>query len=762
MAAFCIRPDLAEKLKEAARSGAINIEKMYSLSSADRRALFEKYVDPQTAKGVNAGFEKAMASEQQSAIAKWVKDTFTTQEKKSPQYNGIITKVNDLNQQGLLTPDNEKAFLQDIVSQKLGATVTPEEAKQIAIRSDNLQAAAKKITTPGSFEDNPQAQIEYFKAQDEINKYVQSLTPNSNLKVFTGTFGRAMMVATIHSPFLNVESHTVEGFLATAERRLVDRNIRTLNNSLVRKYMNFANKVFDASEYDLSRFEALGGDKKTMGEDVMHSQGPGPMRKLGRLSEQLIFKNLHGKLYQRFAAFHFADSANLKTTAIAYAEGLTGEAAKARANELFKDATSLQPKTPQGKIIRAQAQADALRATFTNKSIISDTSLQMRKVANTATGDYRIGDLEVPFAKIPANVLGASLDYAGISLTAKLSIGIAKTLKQVVGREPFDKENFADVNRYFVRAGLGLMFAYAISSLIKPTDFIGAYPTNPTEKQLLSQQNGVANSIRVGNKWISLDYLAVLSAPLLGFLYAKKYGSKTPLDYIYQYGRGATQSLENIPGLQQIANAYTVLHTPPTKKDTASTAFATVGKQTLSALTSRIVPGLLSDIAKMTDPYQRAVAKTSIFAGIQKNIPGLRQGLPIKRDLFGTAQKTEPWLSTFLFGSRVKTVNDSKVLQELVSLDKQGALPSITDISTSSTRVKQLKTQIGPTQFNQAMQYFGKNLKQNMLQTIESPNYQTAQTPQDKQAMLNKAKEATVKQMLSAYGYVKPLKVIKP
>jgi len=100
-AAFCIRPDLAEKLKQAARVGEINIEKMYGMSSGERRQLLGKYVDGETAQGVNTGFEKAMASEQQSAIAKWVNSTFSSSEKAKPAFKDVLTKINELDKQGL-------------------------------------------------------------------------------------------------------------------------------------------------------------------------------------------------------------------------------------------------------------------------------------------------------------------------------------------------------------------------------------------------------------------------------------------------------------------------------------------------------------------------------------------------------------------------------------------------------------------------------------------------------------------------------------
>ena len=80
--AFCIPPALADTLTKAAQNGEINIAQMYEMSSADRRKLFTKWVDDETAKQINLGFEKAMISNQKNALKKWAKDTFNATAKK--------------------------------------------------------------------------------------------------------------------------------------------------------------------------------------------------------------------------------------------------------------------------------------------------------------------------------------------------------------------------------------------------------------------------------------------------------------------------------------------------------------------------------------------------------------------------------------------------------------------------------------------------------------------------------------------------------
>jgi hypothetical protein len=755
MAAFCIRPDLAEKLKAAAKAGEIAIEKMYTMSSEDRRKLFEKYVDPETAKGVNTGFEKAMSSEQQAAIGKWVKDTFSSREKQKPEYKDILTKINELHDKGVLTPENEKAFLEDLVADKLGVSVSKEEASTIDTLTQDIAKHSDKVSPVGTHT------IEFYQAKRKMSDYLNSLTPNSNLRVFTSTIGRGTMLLSFKSPLLNIESNSIAGFLAAAERRIVQRRFNGFNNDFASKYRKYATDVYKKTGYDLSRFQAFGEGKMVRGEEIGHSQGKGIVRRTGRFFEDVAFNKMQGAPDAAFAAFHFTDSANLSSSVMALKEGLKGDAAKERALAIMKDAFSEEPETKEGMYVRAQAEADALYATFTNKSVASTIALSLRGIANKATGDFRLGEITDPFVKTPANVIAAGLDYSGATVTAKIATGILRTLHDVAGGKSFDRENFAEINKYMIRAGMGLTFSFLIAQMIKPEDFIGQYPTNPSEQKLLDARNAPTNAIKVGGHWISLDYLSVLGAPLLGFLYAKKYGNGSPADAAFRYAQGIGATIQNLPGLATIASAYDYIKNPPDKNKGVADAALTAGKNALGALTSRIIPGGIIDLGNMTDQYRREKDKGSLTSNVQGQIPGLipgiAKGLPIKEDIFGTQEKTEPWISTLLFGSRVKSSNDSELLTELAHLSDEGKLPALTDVTKNSKPMMQLKQQIGDKEYDKASHEFGTALRVNMTDAIKTDEYKAADS-EGRRNILNKVKQQTIKDTLDTYGYEKPEK----
>ena len=126
MAVFCIPKHIASKLKEAATKGEINIKSLYEMNSKQRNKIWQKYVNQETAQFINAGFEKAVLDEQQASLETWVKNTFSIKDK--VRKKNVIDRIGELSQSGALNPDNAENFLSDLVAEKLGITITADEA----------------------------------------------------------------------------------------------------------------------------------------------------------------------------------------------------------------------------------------------------------------------------------------------------------------------------------------------------------------------------------------------------------------------------------------------------------------------------------------------------------------------------------------------------------------------------------------------------------------------------------------------------------
>jgi len=751
-ATFCIPTSLAAKLKEGAREGKIQVAQMYEMTSQERQDLFAGYVDQATAMQINAAFETAISKKtlqaQKRALERWAEATFVGKDRVETKKD-ILTRIKKLDELGALNPENTDQFLQDLVAVQLGVTIRPEEAQKIAEFSKRLDELSSETTEWGT------PTIEYFKARRETENYLDSLVPNSQLRVGTSIIGRGSMLLSFKSPFLNIISNSVQAFTQATEKRLANRKLSGANGGAALKYINFVRKVYAETGYDVSRMESLVSERKVLGEEYLHSQGSGVVRKVGRFYEDLVFKKLMGAPDVAFSAIAFADSANIASQKLAMAEGYAGQAAKDRALAIFKDATRIDPLSPQGQMVRDQARADAEYATYTNDSVYSDVALGIRKLFNSIQPDLRIGDQMMPFVKTPANVIGAGLDSSGITIAPSVAIRMVKMLKAIKSGDTFDvasKENFKGFGRQMIRAGLGTTFAFLISGLFEPEDFIGEYPTSEKERQLLDLGNATTNSVKIGGKWISLDYFGVIGSPLVGMLYAKKYGNNLP-NTIYQYAKGVGIQSAKIPGFSQFYDTVkSVKEAVPNNTDTIEQNIGDVIGLAIDYARSRTIPGVVYDIAKGTDTVDRKTSKDDPLSRVKSAIPFLRQTLPVRETVLGEAKDTEGLVSTLLFGSRIKTASDSKVVQELQRLDRTGNLPSIGDVTKTSDRVKTLKNHLSEEEFNEAISTFGRWLREDIEELMSDPYYLDA-SDEYKKKDIERVRENALEDMLEEYGY---------
>lgn len=133
MATFCLTKQTIERFKKALKDRELDPFSMANMTSEQRRALLEKYVG-ENAKEVNALFEsKLLLKNQKAGYQSWAKKVAGI----SPQVKrDMISKIERLDK--VLSPTEEKQFLQDLAESRLGVEVTVEEAKAISDLSQKL------------------------------------------------------------------------------------------------------------------------------------------------------------------------------------------------------------------------------------------------------------------------------------------------------------------------------------------------------------------------------------------------------------------------------------------------------------------------------------------------------------------------------------------------------------------------------------------------------------------------------------------------
>jgi hypothetical protein len=141
MALVCLPKRIVDTFKKALLDGTISPEKLTKMTSEERRSLFETLVGKDYAKEVNAQFEsKLLLKNQQLGMVHWAERLMGMSKEAK---RDLLSKIEKLDK--VLNPTEEKAFLEDLASKRLGIDITLEEAKTISNLAKNISDSKDKI-----------------------------------------------------------------------------------------------------------------------------------------------------------------------------------------------------------------------------------------------------------------------------------------------------------------------------------------------------------------------------------------------------------------------------------------------------------------------------------------------------------------------------------------------------------------------------------------------------------------------------------------
>lgn len=189
---YCLIKSLADKFRQMIKSGQIDIAKLSEMISAQRREFFTEVLGERNAKEVNALFEsKLLLKNQKRGLVNWAKQITGM---KPEIKNSLVDKIMKMDK--ILSPENEKMFLEDLVSKRLGTDITIDEAKKIMELSDNIKSLADYSSDT--------ERIAYGRAKIELINYVNSLNPiKANLLTNIAGVPRSLMASLDLSAPLN-------------------------------------------------------------------------------------------------------------------------------------------------------------------------------------------------------------------------------------------------------------------------------------------------------------------------------------------------------------------------------------------------------------------------------------------------------------------------------------------------------------------------------------------------------------------------------
>lgn len=685
----------------------------------------EKYIDTEITKVLDS-FINATEEEQAEIVKNLVKNLSAELNSKPPEE--LYQRLREPSE--VRTRTNAYNYLYRAVNEGLGLSLSSQQVNEIINKTSAIQ---KSIENTKDRNGNPSAL--FFKNMAEMENYANSIAPSPALSVLTSTIGRGNMLMSVKSIALNIESNILNFISESVIKRISYGTVdKLVDTNVIKEYLEYSKGVFNSSGYQVSTMDELDATQRILSEKQITSQGDGVIRALGRFYEQTIFKYGLGYPDLVFKDLAFVDSVNLLASKEA-----NGDTKKA--TEIFKDAILLEPRTILGKEIRAKAQVDALIATYQNKGRLSDLALGIRNSINKATKQLRLGDVLSPFVKTPANVIGLGIDYTMGAYTLK-------DINTVIN--DFQNGKITDTTRRTLqktgRNAIGVLIAIALSSLIDDEDYIPDYALlSPSERNLIKAKNGVFNSIRIGDKWVSLDYFGPFAMPLAAVLNAKR--EKELTNKVFNYFKGAGIQALKVPVIGDLKDVLEEAGRA-TNQDAEKNAQMAING-VIDFVSSRSIPALISDVAKITDDYERDTGKSALNRAMTR-IPVIREQLPAKVNyVTGRAVETENALSVLLAGARVKEATKGAVIREFDKLantqtDKKVTLSGV-------TKGNSLLSKLPESEKPKVEAKFAKMYSSEVSKLIKT-NYYNNLDNENKVKAINKIRDKAVESLKKEYG----------
>lgn len=178
---FCLPLDQTKKFIQALKDGVIDPAKLSEMTSVDRRTFFEKLVGKDDAREVNALFEsKLLLKDQKRGLVTWAKKIAGISE---DIRRDIVSRIEKMD--NVLNPSEEKAFLEDLASKKLGTDVSFKEAEEISKLSKEVINAKNNLKTTDPI--GSSTRLDYGAKKVALQNYVNDLKVSNAKTTVKGT-----------------------------------------------------------------------------------------------------------------------------------------------------------------------------------------------------------------------------------------------------------------------------------------------------------------------------------------------------------------------------------------------------------------------------------------------------------------------------------------------------------------------------------------------------------------------------------------------
>lgn len=398
--------------------------------------------------------------------------------------------------------------------------------------------------------------------------------------------------------------------------------------------------------------------------------------------------------------------------------------------------------------IASRADEIARQRTFQNDSMLANATLGLRRALNyiPPVGDIGLGDIMLPFARVPANVATQAINYSPAGIVNGIG-QFARTMWNA-RRGTLTPEQQAQAATALGRgltgtAGIAAFAALALKGILNVAGSDdqdeaaldtgeGMSGTQLNLSSLMRLLNGESTEWRDGDQLISIGFLEPINALMaMGSMVADSYtedGTLVPRDIFNASLEGTIQSVLDLPAMssiQELMNAWQYAGGEDIAERARNAALSYAGSQ----LPGFVVPNLVAGIASGLDntvraPYLGETAEDDLVNQFLADIPGLRENVPARLDSWGNERTYSDsdvlnFLNSTILPGSVTQYHTNDVNQEVRRL---GAYPS--QSAPDDFSVDGQKITLTQEQKDEYQQIYGQTALTELDNLFASPIYQ--------------------------------------
>ena len=611
-----------------------------------------------------------------------------------------------------------------------------------------LQQKRNKNTEQFDFTPEMQQKILNAETQEEMYKAIDEVYQELGRQVTKTLAGKIdswryfSMLANPRTHIRNIAGNIAMGKVQTVKNKiagLIEGTVAKINPEMERTHtiVPASKEVKEFAKNDLINIEVQTGLELNENKYNPKSRLENSMRTF----KHDAFENTLGGLFNiNNKALEAEDAWGLKS---AYVKSLSE----------YMTANKLTPETiTDSQLAKARKYAieQAKEATFHQASALATV---LNQFSNKNGMTKFIADAVIPYKKTPINVAKAGLEYSPVGLARSVIYDTAQLRRKNI-----------TVNKYIDNISKGLtgtgitLLGYALAE----AGILKAGGGDDKDKENYDKDRGQQTySITIGDNTYSLDWLAPTGIPL--FIGAEIHENmqqsretkKSSSDDDKTYDRA-------LVSVMNIFNSFTNAVDPMTEMSMLSglsstiksyddNLFAGMAVNAGKSYMNQFVPTALGQVAKVTDDYERSTTSTktgtlpkaidSTKNQIMAKIPGLRQQLPIKTDIWGNDQKQsenvlQKGLENAVFPWTRKELTSNNVDKKLNTLYKNtGESSVLPDNINKNLTIDKQKYEMTSSEYAKYKKQYGQDSYKLLNGLVSSSDYKKMSDSQKQTAI---------------------------